>query len=160
MQIAKTEAGKRWLDREDNRYRSDTQRVPSERELSREEALTDFYGEEAAPRVMANLRPEGLQIGELLRSLLSRKDVTELHLMDELKRNWPNLIGKQNAAMAVPAVVRGNVLYVEVCNATWMYILRQQLPVIERRVSVATGGKWNQVRLVVGGTGRPGDIRK
>ena len=60
-----------WLKREDSERKTGEWRMPSKREMSREELLGAWLGEEREPSVLADLRPMKADMESLLRKKYS-----------------------------------------------------------------------------------------
>ncbi len=137
-----------WLTRNDNRNAGEFYGTPSRREREREEVLADFVGEERRAEVFASFRPAPKSIKDVLESFLSECSVEDIELLENLRRNWPSIVGADNAKQCRPLSIDGRRLLVEVYLPAFMFVLRGQLKsIINGRLSAYTNGRLDTVML-------------
>lgn len=141
-----------WLGRDDNRRRTHYGRRPSRRERSREELLKDWYGPDFASGEIEGRRPPARSIGRVLGEVLSSFGMAEMVRLDEIREQWPELVGEDVAKIARPSSLLEGELVVEVAHAAWLYVLeREHKPRLETAVRDATHNEIHTIRLVPAG---------
>jgi len=154
-----------WLVRNDNRNLTEPEydgaelrpprRGPSANERRREEAIADLVGTERAVDVIASLRPEPMQISELIDAEVEKLRGKGMAFIDKLRRQWTEVMGDKAAAVTYASHIADEKLVIEVSNQSWLYLLKMnpvQTKEIERRVLALAGGCVNGITFV--GKGR------
>ena len=77
-----------WLKREDSERKTGEWRMPSKREMSREELLGAWLGEEREPSVLADLRPMKTDIEALVGEVLASVGQEEMLVLTKLQDHW------------------------------------------------------------------------
>ncbi|MFW5996906.1 MAG: DUF721 domain-containing protein [Lentisphaeria bacterium] len=141
-----------WLDRKEHRNKSHKWRTASRRERQRENLLRDWYGEETA-RAMRLDRQRGTnRIGDTIDSVLQRMTPPNMFLMEQIRANWAEIVGEDNANNSSPLRLDGNRLEIEVTNPSWMYVLAtMHAGKIREKIRRFTDGKVDAIRFVPAG---------
>ena len=144
-----------WLAREDRRRKGWSRPwLPSRREYEREETLIDFVGEERAPSVFASLRSAFHDAGQIASSFVENLDLKSKMLLDDLAKNWADLVGKDNAGQCRPLEFKDGTLSIEVFSSSWFFVLNGYKSLITKRISDFTGGEVARIYFVQQGTTR------
>ncbi|MCR5379951.1 MAG: hypothetical protein K6G44_03110 [Lentisphaeria bacterium] len=81
-----------WLRREDSERKTGEWRVPSKREMSREELLGAWLGEEREPSVLADLRPMKTDMEALVGEALASVGQEEKLVLTKLQDHWTEIV--------------------------------------------------------------------
>lgn len=94
----------------------------------------------------------------LLAELFNRKDWQKRIDMHQIFQSWDRAVGKEIAKHAQPAVIRGNVLWVDVTDSVWMQQLHmQKMLLLERINRKLTEKGFTDIRFQISaGLARPG----
>jgi hypothetical protein len=120
---------------------------------ARESTIEDWYGEEMGSLEAEAKQPAVRDLASLVDDIRSDMEQDDLVLLRTIIERWPELVDAKTAAQAVPRRIEGQVLHVEVFNAAFRYHI-QSFGVKQRlaeAVKELSGGRVNDVRLVVGG---------
>jgi hypothetical protein len=147
----KTLQNNHWLTRDDNSWKYGEGRQPSEWELSREQTLVDFIGEERRASVFADLRPEPCSAAELVKAWLAEQTPETIKLQEHLDAHWEEAIGHDNAAYCKLQGIEGETAVLEVQKSIFLYALTQTKPYLERHLEEFTAGAVRKIRLTLAG---------
>lgn len=138
------------LTRRDNYGRFGRIGTPSQREISREEALADWLGEERTPDVFAKLRPDAHPIAALVDAIITNVKVVEIELLDKIRQHWVDIVGADNASHFVPLSTNHEILEVGFINAAWRFMLDTppQRQLILKRITEQIGTELKSIRFV------------
>ena len=81
-----------WLKREDSERKTGEWRMPSKREMSREELLGEWLGEEREPSVLADLRPMKTDMEALVGEALASVGQEEMLMLTKLQDHWEEIV--------------------------------------------------------------------
>lgn len=116
-----------WLKREDSEKKVGEWRIPSKRELSREELLGAWLGEERESSVMADLRPMKADMEALVEEALAGVGQEEMLMLTKLQDNWGEIVGPDNAAMSKPLSLSRGCLRIRVLNSALKFVFERQM---------------------------------
>jgi len=138
-----------WLDRVSNSGRTHFGRWPSSKERSRERILRDWYGSEHATNEILAHQSPATPAGQVLGELFSTLGLRRQFALDEMQRQWTQIVGNAVAAQSRPVSLRRKTLAIEVSNATLLHILeREQKPQVLESVQRACGEPIERIRFV------------
>jgi hypothetical protein len=101
--------------------------MPSKREMSREELLGAWLGEEREPSVLADLRPMKTDMESLVGEALASVGQEEMLMLTKLQDNWGEIVGADNAKMSRPLSVVNGCLRVRVLNSSLKFVFERQM---------------------------------
>ena len=147
-----------WMEREDNRRKTHWRRRPSLRERRREWLLREWYGTSWASEEIVERQPPAHMIAEDIDRLMAKTGGAERALLEQLRREWPDIVGADIAKYTAPDSLQNQRLLVEVSHPAWMYVLeREHMPVLIERIQAAAPDRIREVRLIQKGRRRPED---
>jgi len=147
-----------WLKRGVHNGRTHFRRRPSKAEFRREGALREWFGPDRSVEEIAELRPPPQLLRDILPQALDAVGIRQADTLSRLQDNWGEVVGEDIARQTVPSAIRGKVLWIEVSDATWRFILeRQQRVHLRRRLRSLFPEDINDIRFVPPGRsyGRP-----
>ena len=146
-----------WLDRHAHGKRTHFGRWPSRKERSREAMFRDWYGRENGVREIMAHQSGSVRAGEILGNVLPKLGLKRRFVLEDIREQWPEIVGKAVAAQTQPVSLRGKTLSVEVRSATWLHILeREHKHRVLANVQAACEEPINNIRFVPLGRYSPG----
>ena len=116
-----------WLKREDSEKKVGEWRIPSKREMSREELLGAWLGEERESSVMADLRAMKTDMEALVGEVLAEVGQEEMLELTKLQDRWSETVGADNAAMSKPLSLSRGCLRIRVLNSSLKFVFERQM---------------------------------
>ena len=116
-----------WLKREDSERKTGEWRMPSKREMSREELLGAWLGEEREPSVMADLRPMKADMESLVGEALASVGQEDMLILTKLQDHWGEIVKAEIAKMSKPLSLFRGTLRVRVLNSSLLFVFERQL---------------------------------
>ena len=116
-----------WLKREDSERKVGEWRMPSKREMSREELLGAWLGEEREPSVLADLRPMKADMESLVGEALASVGQEDMLVLTKLQDNWADIVGEDNAKVSRPLSLFRGSLRIRVLNPSLVFMFERQL---------------------------------
>ncbi len=130
-----------WLKREDSERKTGEWRMPSKREMSREELLGEWLGEEREPSVLADLRPMKTDMEALVGEALASVGQEEMLMLTKLQDHWGEIVEEEVAKMSKPMSLFRGCLRVRVLNSSLLFVFERQLKgKIMEKVAAASHG--------------------
>ena len=130
-----------WLKREDSERKTGEWRMPSKREMSREELLGEWLGEEREPSVLADLRPMKTDMEALVGEALASVGQEEMLMLTKLQDHWGEIVAEEVAKMSKPMSLFRGCLCVRVLNSSLLFVFERQLKgEIMEKVAAASHG--------------------
>jgi len=138
------------LERRDNYGRFGRIGAPSARELSRENAIRDWVGDEDASEVFASWRRDAYEAGSVAQAILDGIQPAEIELLELVKQRWVDIVGPDNAGQLTALSTTGDVLTVGFYNAAWRFAVDTpaQRQLILQRISEFSGRTLKGLRFV------------
>ena len=116
-----------WLKREDSERKTGEWRMPSKREMSREELLGAWLGEEREPSVLADLRPMKADMESLVGEALASVGQEDMLILTKLQDHWGEIVKAEIAKMSKPLSLFRGTLRVRVLNSSLLFVFERQL---------------------------------
>ena len=116
-----------WLKREDSERKVGEWHMPSKREMSREELLGAWLGEEREPSVLADLRPMKADMESLVGEALASVGQEDMLVLTKLQDNWADIVGEDNAKVSRPLSLFRGSLRIRVLNPSLVFMFERQL---------------------------------
>ena len=130
-----------WLKREDSERKTGEWRMPSKREMSREELLGAWLGEEREPSVLADLRPMKTDMESLVGEALASVGQEDMLILTKLQDHWGEIVKTDIAKMSKPLSLFRGTLRVRVLNSSLLFVFERQLKgEILKKVAEASHG--------------------
>ena len=130
-----------WLKREDSERKTGEWRMPSKREMSREELLGAWLGEEREPSVLADLRPMKADMESLVGEALASVGQEDMLILTKLQDHWGEIVKSEIAKMSKPLSLFRGTLRVRVLNSSLLCVFERQLKgEILKKVAEASHG--------------------
>ena len=130
-----------WLKREDSGRKTGEWRMPSKREMSREELLGAWLGEEREPSVLADLRPMKADMESLVGEALASVGQEDMLILTKLQDHWGEIVKAEIAKMSKPLSLFRGTLRVRVLNSSLLFVFERQLKgEILKKVAEASHG--------------------
>ena len=130
-----------WLKREDSERKVGEWRMPSKREMSREELLGAWLGEEREPSVLADLRPMKTDMEALVGEALASVGQEDMLILTKLQDHWGEIVKTDIAKMSKPLSLFRGTLRVRVLNSSLLFVFERQLKgEILKKVAEASHG--------------------
>ncbi len=130
-----------WLKREDSEQKTGEWRIPSKREMSREELLGAWLGEEREPSVLADLRPMKADMESLVGEALASVGQEDMLILTKLQDHWGEIVKTDVAKMSKPMSLFRGTLRVRVLNSSLLFVFERQLKgEILKKVAEASHG--------------------
>ncbi len=130
-----------WLKREDSERKTGEWRMPSKREMSREELLGAWLGEEREPSVLADLRPMKADMESLVGEALASVGQEDMLILTKLQDHWGEIVKAEIAKMSKPLSLFRGILRVRVLNSSLLFVFERQLKgEILKKVAEASHG--------------------
>ncbi len=130
-----------WLKREDSERKTGEWRMPSKREMSREELLGAWLGEEREPSVLADLRPMKADMEALVGEALASVGQEDMLILTKLQDHWGEIVKAEIAKMSKPLSLFRGTLRVRVLNSSLLFVFERQLKgEILKKVAEASHG--------------------
>ena len=130
-----------WLKREDSERKTGEWRMPSKREMSREELLGAWLGEEREPSVLADLRPMKADMESLVGEALASVGQEDMLILTKLQDHWGEIVKSEIAKMSKPLSLFRGTLRVRVLNSSLLFVFERQLKgEILKKVAEASHG--------------------
>lgn len=130
-----------WLKREDSERKTGEWRMPSKREMSREELLGAWLGEEREPSVLADLRPMKADMESLVGEALASVGQEDMLILTKLQDRWGEIVKAEIAKMSKPLSLFRGTLRVRVLNSSLLFVFERQLKgEILKKVAEASHG--------------------
>ena len=130
-----------WLKREDSERKTGEWRMPSKREMSREELLGAWLGEEREPSVLADLRPMKTDMESLVGEALASVGQEDMLVLTKLQDHWGEIVKTDIAKMSKPLSLFRGTLRVRVLNSSLLFVFERQLKgEILKKVAEASHG--------------------
>ena len=130
-----------WLKREDSERKTGEWRMPSKREMSREELLGAWLGEERDPSVLADLRPMKADMESLVGEALASVGQEDMLILTKLQDHWGEIVKAEIAKMSKPLSLFRGTLRVRVLNSSLLFVFERQLKgEILKKVAEASHG--------------------
>ena len=130
-----------WLKREDSEWKTGERRMPSKREMSREELLGAWLGEEREPSVLADLRPMKTDMESLVGEALASVGQEDMLVLTKLQDHWGEIVKTDIAKMSKPLSLFRGTLRVRVLNSSLLFVFERQLKgEILKKVAEASHG--------------------
>ena len=130
-----------WLKREDSERKTGEWRMPSKREMSREELLGAWLGEEREPSVLADLRPMKADMESLVGEALASVGQEDMLILTKLQDHWGEIVKTDVAKMSKPMSLFRGTLRVRVLNSSLLFVFERQLKgEILKKVAEASHG--------------------
>ena len=130
-----------WLKREDSERKTGEWRMPSKREMSREELLGAWLGEEREPSVLADLRPMKADMESLVGEALASVGQEDMLILTKLQDHWGEIVKTEIAKMSKPLSLFRGTLRVRVLNSSLLFVFERQLKgEILKKVAEASHG--------------------
>ncbi len=130
-----------WLKREDSERKTGEWRMPSKREMSREELLGAWLGEEREPSVLADLRPMKADMESLVGEALASVGQEDMLVLTKLQDHWGEIVKAEIAKMSKPLSLFRGTLRVRVLNSSLLFVFERQLKgEILKKVAEASHG--------------------
>ena len=130
-----------WLKREDSEWKTGEGRMPSKREMSREELLGAWLGEEREPSVLADLRPMKADMESLVGEALASVGQEDMLILTKLQDHWGEIVKAEIAKMSKPLSLFRGTLRVRVLNSSLLFVFERQLKgEILKKVAEASHG--------------------
>ena len=130
-----------WLKREDSERKTGEWRMPSKREMSREELLGAWLGEEREPSVLADLRPMKVDMESLVGEALASVGQEDMLILTKLQDHWGEIVKAEIAKMSKPLSLFRGTLRVRVLNSSLLFVFERQLKgEILKKVAEASHG--------------------
>ena len=130
-----------WLKREDSERKTGEWRMPSKREMSREELLGAWLGEEREPSVLADLRPMKADMESLVGDALASVGQEDMLILTKLQDHWGEIVKAEIAKMSKPLSLFRGTLRVRVLNSSLLFVFERQLKgkILEKVVAASNG---------------------
>ena len=129
------------LTREDSERKTGEWRMPSKREMSREELLGAWLGEEREPSVLADLRPMKADMESLVGEALASVGQEDMLILTKLQDHWGEIVKAEIAKMSKPLSLFRGTLRVRVLNSSLLFVFERQLKgEILKKVAEASHG--------------------
>ena len=129
------------LKREDSERKTGEWRMPSKREMSREELLGAWLGEEREPSVLADLRPMKADMESLVGEALASVGQEDMLILTKLQDHWGEIVKAEIAKMSKPLSLFRGTLRVRVLNSSLLFVFERQLKgEILKKVAEASHG--------------------
>ena len=130
-----------WLKREDSERKTGEWRMPSKREMSREELLGAWLGEEREPSGLADLRPMKADMESLVGEALASVGQEDMLILTKLQDHWGEIVKAEIAKMSKPLSLFRGTLRVRVLNSSLLFVFERQLKgEILKKVAEASHG--------------------
>ena len=130
-----------WLKREDSERKTGEWRMPSKREMSREELLGAWLGEEREPSVLADLRPMKTDMEALVGEALASVGQEEMLVLTKLQDHWGEIVKEDVAKMSKPLSLFRGCLRIRVLNSSLRFVFERELKgQILEKVAAASNG--------------------
>ena len=130
-----------WLKREDSERKTGEWRMQSTREMSREELLGAWLGEEREPSVLADLRPMKADMESLVGEALASVGQEDMLILTKLQDHWGEIVKAEIAKMSKPLSLFRGTLRVRVLNSSLLFVFERQLKgEILKKVAEASHG--------------------
>ncbi len=130
-----------WLKREDSERKTGEWRMPSKREMRREELWGAWRGEEREPSVLADLRPMKTDMEALVGEALASVGQEEMLVLTKLQDHWTEIVEVEVAKMSKPLSLFRGCLRVRVLNSSLRFVFERQLKgKILEKVAAASNG--------------------
>ena len=130
-----------WLKREDSERKTGEWRMPSKREMSREELLGAWLGEEREPSVLADPRPMKADMESLVGEALASVGQEDMLILTKLQDHWGEIVKAEIAKMSKPLSLFRGTLRVRVLNSSLLFVFERQLKgEILKKVAEASHG--------------------
>ena len=130
-----------WLKREDSERKTGEWRMPSKREMSREELLGAWLGEERESSVLADLRPMKTDMESLVGEALASVGQEDMLVLTKLQDHWGEIVKTEIAKMSKPLSLFRGTLRVRVLNSSLLFVFERQLKgEILKKVAEASHG--------------------
>ena len=130
-----------WLKREDSERKTGEWRMPSKREMSREELLGAWLGEEREPSVLADLRPMKADMESLVGEALASVGQEDMLILTKLQDHWGEIVKAEIAKMSKPLSLFRGTLRGRVLNSSLLFVFERQLKgEILKKVAEASHG--------------------
>ena len=130
-----------WLKREDSERKTGEWRMPSKREMSREELLGAWLGEERESSVLADLRPMKADMESLVGEALASVGQEDMLILTKLQDHWGEIVKAEIAKMSKPLSLFRGTLRVRVLNSSLLFVFERQLKgEILKKVAEASHG--------------------
>ena len=130
-----------WLKREDSERKTGEWRMPSKREMSREELLGAWLGEERESSVLADLRPMKADMESLVGEALAGVGQEDMLILTKLQDHWGEIVKTEIAKMSKPLSLFRGTLRVRVLNSSLLFVFERQLKgEILKKVAEASHG--------------------
>lgn len=147
-----------WLDRQEHRQKSHKWRTASRKERQRENLIRDWYGEDTARAIRMERQRSAKKAGDSIDQLLRRMTPPNMFLMEQLRQQWAEIVGEDNANNSIPIRLDGNRLEIEVTNPSWMYVLAtMHAGNIREKVRSFSNKKITDIRFVPAGRRSPAE---
>ena len=113
----------------------------SKREMSREELLGAWLGEEREPSVLADLRPMKADMESLVGEALASVGQEDMLILTKLQDHWGEIVKAEIAKMSKPLSLFRGTLRVRVLNSSLLFVFERQLKgEILKKVAEASHG--------------------
>ena len=130
-----------WLKREDSERKVGEWRMPSKREMSREELLGAWLGEEREPSVLADLRPMKTDMEALVGEALASVGQEDMLVLTKLQDHWGEIVEEVVAKESKPMSLFRGTLRVRVMNSSLRFVFERELKgKILEKVAAASNG--------------------
>ena len=138
-----------WLKREDSERKVGEWRMPSKREMIREELLGAWLGEEREPSVLADLRPMKTDMESLIGEALASVGQEEMLVLTKLQDHWTDIVEVEVAKMSKPLSLFRGCLRVRVLNSSLRFVFERELKEeIMEKVAAASNGLVKKIMSV------------
>jgi len=137
-----------WLDNLDNNKKYKYRRIPSKREQRRTQLLQELLGTQDANAYIREHRSPETHINNIMNNVLTKLGMGYAVLLDQLKKNWGNIVGEDAAQASLPITIKNKILEIEVTNSVQLYSLKQQQQIILEKVVAIAHKRINKIRLV------------
>ena len=138
-----------WLKREDSERKVGEWRMPSKREMSREELLGAWLGEEREPSILTDLRPMKTDMEALVGEALASVGQEEMLVLTKLQDHWTDIVEVEVAKMSKPLSLFRGCLRVRVLNSSLRFVFERELKEeIMEKVAAASNGLVKKIMSV------------
>ncbi|MFA4943346.1 MAG: DUF721 domain-containing protein [Lentisphaeria bacterium] len=139
-----------WLRMKDCADRTGWHRHLSHREHQRLATVGDWFGSLATAEILQR-QPPARAAAEVVEGALARLKPAFPAPLLLIQGQWATLVGPEVARQTRPAAFRDGQLFVEVANATWLYVLEtMHKPLILKRLQAASDGAIRDLRFLAG----------
>jgi len=142
--------GDAWLTPREHARLTHEYRRRSRRELGREDAIQDWFGEEAELEMAMHHAPTRA-IGNVLDAVFADLDLADKAILRELLHRWDELLGSDIARVTTPQSLRDKTLFIEVSDPVWRFRLQNVQRDILKRLQAVAPAAIRSIRLVPGG---------